>query len=114
EGPAVAGGVDGVARYAYALDLRDDGAYRLVGALLAQDIRLRAAFAPLVLPSADANDEPRRGVVLVPIAGQPLAADALHARIDTLARSLGVRVQALASGKSAAGIDLGSDSVRPI
>src|SRR5690606_28933056 len=38
EVPAVAGGVDGVARYAYALDLRDYGAYRLVGALLAQDI----------------------------------------------------------------------------
>src|SRR5690606_30641290 len=114
EVPAVAGGVDGVARYAYALDLRDYGAYRLVGALLAQDIRLRAAFAPLVLPSADAKDEPRRGVVLVPVAGQPLAADALHARIDTLARSLGVRVHALASGKSAAGIDLGSDSVKPI
>src|SRR5690606_28933055 len=76
--------------------------------------RLRAAFAPLVLPSADAKDEPRRGVVLVPVAGQPLAADALHARIDTLARSLGVRVHALASGKSAAGIDLGSDSVKPI
>lgn len=114
EVPALAGGVDGVASYAYALDLRDYGAYRLIGALLAQDIRLRAAFTPLVLPSADAKDEPRRGVVLVPVAGQPLAADALHARIDTLARSLGVRVHALASGKSAAGIDLGSDSVKPI
>ncbi|TWH15400.1 M14 family metallopeptidase [Pseudoxanthomonas taiwanensis] len=112
--PAASGGVDGVASYAYALDLRDYGAYRLVGALLAQDIRLRAAFAPLALPSAQGGAEPRRGVVPVPGGGQPLAPAALHARIDELARSLGVRVQALASGKSEVGIDLGSDSVKPV
>lgn len=110
--PATGGVEGGVARYAYALDLRDFGAYRLVGALLADDLRLRAAFSP-VAPAGEAG-QPRRGLVLVPVAGQPLDAQALHARIDALARELGVRVQAVHSGKSASGVDLGSDGLKPV
>lgn len=113
--PPAAGGIaGGVAGYAYSVDLRDFGAYRLVGALLAEDVRLRAAFAPFTVATADGEADHRHGTVLIPVAGQPLAPEALHARLQALAASTGVRVRALATGKSASGIDLGSDSVKAI
>ena len=52
------------------------------------------------------------GAVVIPVAGQTLDADALRARVLARAQDAGVTVHALASGRSAGGIDLGSDNVR--
>ena len=110
--PQAQGGViGGAASYAYTVDLRDFGAYRVVGALHAAGVRLRAAFAPF---QTGGNTEHGRGTVVVPVAGQALEPAALHARIDQLGRAHGVRIQSLATGRSSAGVDLGSDNVRAL
>ena len=110
----VSGVSGGPARYAYALDWRDAAAPRVLAALLARDIRVRSAFQPFTARVADGQHAFSYGTLVVPVAGQPLDAAALHAVVDTAAREAGVAVHALATGQSIAGVDLGSDSVRPL
>jgi len=52
------------------------------------------------------------GAVVIPVAGQTLDAGALQARVLARAQEAGVTVHALDSGRTASGIDLGSDNVR--
>lgn len=113
--PAASGGViGGQSAYAYVLDLRDFGAYNVVGALHNAGIRLRAAFAPFQATAAGQAQDFGHGAVVVPVAGQVLDAAALHARLQQLGQQYSVRVQALASGRSSGGVDLGSDNVRAL
>lgn len=112
--PAQGGVVGGQAGYAYVLDWRDYNASRALYALQARGLLTRAAFQPFTAATADGEQAFARGSVVIPVAGQPLAGAALLAAVDEAARAAGVRVQALASGQSRSGIDLGSDSVKAL
>jgi hypothetical protein len=112
--PAQGGVVGGHAGYAYVLDWRDYNASRALYALQARGLQTRAAFQPFTAATADGEQAFARGSVVIPVAGQPLAGAALLAAVADAARSSGVRVQALASGQSRSGIDLGSDSVKAL
>ena len=112
--PAQGGVVGGQAGYAYVLDWRDYNASRALYALQARGLLTRAAFQPFTAATADGEQAFARGSVVIPVAGQPLAGAALLGAVDEAARAAGVRVQALASGQSRSGIDLGSDSVKAL
>ena len=112
--PAQGGVLGGQAAYAYVLDWRDYNASRALYALQARGLLTRAAFQPFTAATADGEQAFARGSVVIPVAGQPLAGAALLAAVDEAARAAGVRVQALASGQSRSGIDLGSDSVKAL
>lgn len=113
--PATRGGVSGgQAGYAYVFDWRDYNASRLLYALQAKGVLTRAAFQPFTAATASGEQAFARGSVVVPVAGQVLAGDALLAAVEDAARSSGVQVYALASGQSRSGIDLGSDSVKSL
>jgi len=112
--PVQGGVVGGQAGYAYVLDWRDYNASRALYALQARGLLTRAAFQPFTAATADGEQAFARGSVVIPVAGQPLAGAALLAAVDEAARAAGVRVQALASGQSRSGIDLGSDSVKAL
>lgn len=112
--PAQGGVVGGQAGYAYVLDWRDYNASRALYALQARGLLTRAAFQPFTAATADGEQAFARGSVVIPVAGQPLAGAALLAAVDEAARAAGVRMQALASGQSRSGIDLGSDSVKAL
>lgn len=112
--PAQGGVVGGQAGYAYVLDWRDYNASRALYALQARGLLTRAAFQPFTAATADGEQAFARGSVVIPVAGQPLAGAALLAAVDEAARAAAVRVQALASGQSRSGIDLGSDSVKAL
>ena len=111
---APAGVQGGPAGYAYVLDLRDFGAYRLVGALQSAGLRVRSAFSGFSAATARGERAFSHGAVVIPVAGQTLEGAALHARIDAVAREAGVVVDTLATGRSSGGIDLGSDSVKAV
>ncbi|MDY0980269.1 M14 family zinc carboxypeptidase [Stenotrophomonas sp. CFBP8994] len=112
---AARGGVSGgQAGYAYVFDWRDYNASRALYALQAKGVLTRAAFQPFTAATASGEQAFARGSVVVPVAGQTLAGDALLAAVDEAARSSGVQVHALASGQSRSGIDLGSDSVKSL
>jgi hypothetical protein len=113
--PSDSGGALGAtAGYAYTLNLRDFGGYRLVGTLLQEGFRLRAAFAPFVAGTETEEANHPHGTVIITVAGQPLQGDALRERLNALADASGVRVRALSSGLNRSGIDLGSDSIKAI
>lgn len=113
--PAERGGVSGgQAGYAYVFDWRDYNASRALYALQAKGVVTRAAFQPFTAATAGGEQAFARGSVVIPVAGQTLAGDALLAVVDEVARGSGVQVHALASGQSRSGIDLGSDSVKAL
>ncbi len=115
EVPVAGGGiVGGQARYAYVVDARDFGSYRLIGGLLADGVKLRTAHAPFTAITTDGELEFGHGTVVITVAGQTLDREALHARVQARAAAAAVSAYALASGHSRAGIDLGSDSVRAL
>ena len=113
--PAANGGVvGGQAGYAYVFDWRDYNASRALYALQAKGVVTRAAFQPFTAATAQGEQSFGYGSVVVPVAGQPLAGAELLAAVDAVARSSGVHIQALSSGQSRGGIDLGSDSVKAL
>ncbi len=111
--PATQGGINGGnAGYAYVADARDFGSYRLLGTLLGDNVRVRTAHQPFSAVTAAGRIELGHGAVVIPVAGQGLDAEVLQARVSAAAQAAGVTVYALASGRAAAGVDLGSDNVR--
>lgn len=113
--PAAVGGVSGPEQaYAYVADWRDLNAPRLLAGLLRRDVRVRTAFEPFSATTAAGQTAFGRGALVIPSTGQTLDPAALRAAVDEAAREAGVTAFALRTGQSTSGVDLGSDSVRPI
>lgn len=111
--PAAQGGIHGGrAGFAYVADPRDFGSYRLLGGLLRDGVRVRTAHQPFTAATAAGEVAFGHGAVVIPVAGQALDAGALQSRVLARAQEAGVTVHALDSGRTASGIDLGSDNVR--
>lgn len=111
--PTAQGGINGGrAGFAYVADARDFGSYRLLGGLLRDGVRVRTAHQPFTAATAAGEVSFGHGAVVIPVVGQTLDADALQAKVLARAQEAGVTVHALASGRAASGIDLGSDNVR--
>ncbi|HUH24033.1 MAG TPA: hypothetical protein VLZ51_08225, partial [Brevundimonas sp.] len=115
ETPAAVAGVFGPDEaYAYVAEWRDLNAPRLLAALLRRDVRVRTAFEPFTADTSAGQAAFGRGALVIPSAGQTLDAAALRAAVDEAAHEAGGTAFALRTGQSASGVDLGSDSVRPI
>ena len=113
--PAAVGGVVGPeTAYAYAVDWRDLNAPKVLSSLLQRGVKVRAAFDPFTAGVQGGQTAFGRGTLVVTTAGQSLAAAELRAAVDKASRDAGVVAYALASGRSLSGVDLGSESVRPL
>ena len=113
--PAVDAGVGaGEAGFAYVLDWRDYNASRALYALQAKGLKTRAAFQPFRAQTGDGAVDFAPGSVVLPIAGQPLQGPALRDALQAIAVESGVRMHTVGSGRSVGGIDLGSDSIKPL
>lgn len=106
--------IGGPAAYAYALEWSDYNASRALYRLLSKDVVVRAAFRPFTAQTASGERRFGYGSLVIPVAGQRLDAAALHAAVQEAAAVSGLSFHALASGRSVAGIDLGSDSVKVV
>ena len=104
----------GQAAYAYAIDWRDQAAAAALYALQANGLATRAALRGFTAAGAEGEVAFAAGSVVIPVAGQPLQGAALLQAVQEVAQRSGVQVHALASGQSRSGIDLGSDSVKPL
>ncbi len=104
---APAGGVTATAAYGYAWEVGSEASYRLLGALLADSVRVWYAARPF----RSAGTEFPHGALLVRVGGN--AAD-VHERVRRHAAAAGVRVAALPSAAVEEGTDLGSNSVFPL
>jgi len=104
----------GQAAYAYAIDWRDQAAAAALYALQANGLATRAALRGFTAAGAEGEVAFAAGSVVIPVAGQPLQGAALLQAVQEVAQRSGVQVHALASGQSRSGIDLGSDSIKPL
>ena len=113
--PAAIGGVVGAeTAYAYAIDWRDLNAPKALSSLLQAGVKVRAAFDPFTAGVQGGQTAFGRGTLVVTTAGQTASAADLRTAVDKAAREAGVIAYALGSGRSLSGVDLGSESVRPL
>ncbi len=97
--------------YAYVFSWEDYAAPRLLYALLSEGLRCKVAMKPF------ADVEGRffnRGSVLLPVVGQAMTAEDIHALVLRLQKESGVRVYAVDSGDSSSGLYLGSTYFEPL
>ncbi len=99
---------------AYLFDWRDSGAPRALNLLQKAGVRAEAAFQPFTASTSEGPVAFARGSVSVPVSIQVLSPDSLHAAIAEVSRATGVPVSSATSTMSAAGVDLGSRSFRPV
>jgi hypothetical protein len=115
EVPAATGGVVGAeTAYAYAIDWRDLNAPKALSSLLQSGVKVRAAFEPFTAGVQGGQTAFGRGTLVVTTAGQTASTAELRTAVDKAAREAGVVAYALGSGRSLSGVDLGSESVRPL
>ncbi len=94
-----------VSSYAYVFSWEDYRAPRLLYALQKRGLRCKVAMRPFT----DAEGrEFARGSILLPVEGQVLSKKSIHELLRTLQEETGVRVYAVDSGNSSAGLYLGS------
>ena len=100
------------ATYAYAFGWSEYYAPRTLLRLLQNGVRATVATRPF---SADATGNGRnfeRGSIVVPVGGQEVSAARLHALLQEAAATDGVDIDALSTGLTPTGIDLGSPNLR--
>jgi hypothetical protein len=100
--------------YAYAIEWNGYYAPRALQRLLADEVMAFAATKPFTAASADGEHSFDRGTIVVPVGIQQDKRDAIDRILPEIARVDGLDVHVLTTGLMAAGIDLGSPSMRRI
>ncbi len=91
--------------YAYVFSWEDYAAPRLLYALLSEGLRCKVAMKPFT----DAEGRIfNRGSILLPVEGQDMSGEELHALVAYLQKETGVQLYAIDSGASSSGLYLGS------
>jgi hypothetical protein len=99
---------------AYLMDWSNSGAARALQEMQAAGVRAEAAFNPFTARTTDGDISFPRGSISIPVSTQNLSPDSLHAAVQHAAQQANVPVYSALTGKSAAGIDLGSGNFRPV
>ena len=99
---------------AYLMDWSNSGAPRALHAMQAAGVRAEAAFQPFTARTANGDVSFPRGSISIPVSIQNLDPDSLHAAVTAAAREANVPIHSAVTGRSAAGIDLGSGNFRPV
>ncbi len=99
------------ARYAYVFEPGSEASYRMLGALLADSVRVRHAPAAF---RVGGSDFPGGAFVVLVHRNRGDSDVDLHQRVGDLAESTGARVTAVHTALVESGPDLGSNSVRMI
>ena len=99
---------------AYLMDWSNSAAPRALQAMQAAGVRAEAAFSPFTARTTDGDVSFPRGSISIPVSTQSLSPDSLHAAVQNAAREANIGIYSALTGKSVAGIDLGSGNFRPV
>lgn len=99
---------------AYLIDWRDSGAMQALQVMHDNGVRSEFTWLPFTAPVGTADRAFPSGAISVPISLQTMSADALNDVMEAAAAVGGVSVYAASSGYNRQGIDLGSNSFRPV
>ncbi|MDR1602954.1 MAG: hypothetical protein LBS42_11080 [Tannerella sp.] len=100
--------------YAYLIDYRDSRSQRLLFRLLEKDILVKSAFQPFSVSTAGGVKDFTYGTLLVPVHNQSVASGELFKLLQELGEQEGVSIDAVSTGYSVRGVDLGSSAFRRI
>lgn len=98
----------------YVIDWQSFKAPAAVGALLAEDVRVRVARKAFQLQTASGDQQFKAGSMVIPVGIQDLSEDALYQRLQQLASEYHLRIAAITSGYALKGIDIGSPDMEPV
>ncbi len=99
--------IGGRSDYAYAFEVFGYYAHRAINRLLNAGVRLRVGNSEFSHPDGKRF---ARGSIVIPLGTQELPLAQIHALVETIAREDAIDVYGFATGRSAAGPDLGSPS----
>ena len=100
--------------YAYIFSWENYNAPAVLQELLKQDLITKTAFKPLSLKTENGIKEFSYGSILVPVAMQKMPSGELHQLLQKLATEHQVAIEAVSSGLSSTGIDLGSGNFEKV
>lgn len=112
--PANRGSVGEKSAYAYLINSGDYNYTKALYKLQLKNILVKAAFKPFTAATSAGKKSYLPGALVIPVAGQTIPADSLYAALQDVANNAGVEISGVASGFSAAGIDLGSSNIRAV
>ncbi|WP_165759087.1 M14 family zinc carboxypeptidase [Niastella yeongjuensis] len=113
--PSINGDVlGGQSSLAYITAYTDFNATKALYALLQKGILVKTAFRPFTINHNNSKKTFGNGSLIIPVAGQPIAADSLYRLVKAIAANANITFTAVSTGFSAEGIDLGSSNIKAI
>lgn len=100
--------------YAYIIDWSHFKAPAALYFLLKNEVNVKASFNPFAINTNNGAKEFGYGSLMIPVADQPMDAEQLYELLSTASNKAGVPVEAVASGRSTRGVDLGSPEFKSI
>lgn len=100
--------------YAYVFSWNDYNAPRVLQELTTRDIITKTAFKPFSIETGNGIKNFSYGSILVPVEMQSMPSDELHHLMTTLADENQLSIEAVTSGLSSEGIDLGSGNFQNV
>ncbi|MUP46958.1 zinc carboxypeptidase [Gramella sp. BOM4] len=101
-------------QYAYLIDWSQFSAPKALYQLLEKNINVKVAFSPFKTQITSGSKEFGYGSLMISTADQPVDEEELFSIITEVARDAEIEINAVASGRSTSGIDLGSPDFRDI
>ncbi len=103
-----------LSNYAYVAPATDYNIHQAIYALQSKGVIVQTAFRPFAMNTSEGVMNFGYGSVVIPVNLQNLNPDSVFAAVRSVAASTGIRFQAVNSGMTATGIDLGSGYVRTV
>lgn len=104
------GSITGMSNYAYLLEWHEYYTPKFLNEVLQKGLRAKVAMKPFSLNGLDYD----YGTILIPVQNQPLNAAELHDYLKILAIESHVNVNAVSTGLTPKGIDLGSNQFKTL
>lgn len=100
--------------YAYLINSSDFNFTKAIYQLQLKDILVKTAFKSFTANTSSGKKAYLPGALVIPVVGQRVSTDSLYSALNSVARTANIEVNAVSSGFSAEGIDLGSSNIRTV
>lgn len=104
----------GKSAYAYIVSYSDFNASKALYQLLEKNVLVKVAFKPFTASLSSGSKSFGYGTLVIPVAGQNFNEDSLYHLLSLVAEKNSVQFNAVSTGFSAEGIDLGSSNIKAV
>ncbi|HEV7349488.1 M14 family zinc carboxypeptidase [Telluribacter sp.] len=100
--------------YAYLVPATDFLSHKVLYQLLRKNVLVKVGFKPFGIQTSEGLQSFSHGTYLVPVASQKISPDSLHGLLTEIVKNTGVKIQAVRTGYSNSGVDLGSNNFETV